>query len=125
MAWILLVEDAQPVRMILRAFLESAGHGVTECGGGDEASRLMKLHRFAAVITDLAMKDGDGLAFIRDQRSGGATIPIIAMTSGDPRSPQSKARVLAIRAGANQVLMKPVTKPEILAALANTVGSLA
>lgn len=84
MAAILLVEDVPTVRTVLRAFLEFAGHEVTECAGGEEATRLMKHHSFQVVVTDLRMKDGDGLGFIRDQRSKGATIPIIAMTGGDP-----------------------------------------
>ena len=100
MAAILLVEDVPTVRTVLRAFLESAGHEVTECAGGEEATRLMKHHSFQVVVTDLRMKDGDGLGFIRDQRSKGATIPIIAMTGGDPRLSQSRAGTLAIRAGA-------------------------
>jgi CheY-like chemotaxis protein len=122
LAAVLLVEDVPTVRTVLRAFLESAGHGVIECAGGEEAARLMKRHRFEAVVTDISMKDGDGLTFIRDQRSNGATIPIIAMTGGDPRLPQSKAGTLALRAGANRVLAKPVTKPEILGAIADAIA---
>jgi CheY-like chemotaxis protein len=125
MAAVLLVEDTQTVRMVLRAFLEAGGHGVTECSGGEEASRLMKNDRFEVVVTDLCMKDGDGLAFIREQRSKGATIPIVAITGGEPRLSQSKGSHLALRAGANRVLAKPVTKPEILGAVAAAIASLA
>jgi two-component system chemotaxis response regulator CheY len=125
LAAVLLVEDVAILRMILRGFLESGGHGVTECDGGKEASRLIGDNRFDAVVTDIFMKDGDGLTFISKQRSNGVTIPIIAMTGGDPRSPQSKSGHLALRAGANRILMKPVTKSEILSAIADTVGSLA
>jgi two-component system chemotaxis response regulator CheY len=125
LASVLLVEDVPILRMILRGFLESEGHAVTECDGGKEASRLIGDKLFDAVVTDIFMKDGDGLTFIRDQRSNGVTIPIIAMTGGDPRSPQPKSGNLALRAGADRVLMKPVTKSEILGAIADTVGSLA
>jgi CheY-like chemotaxis protein len=125
LARVLLVEDVSIVRMILRGFLESGGHGVTECDGGEEAARLIGDNLFDAVVTDIFMKDGDGLKFISGQRSKGVTIPIIAMTGGDPRWPQSKSGDLALRAGANRVLMKPVTKSNILGAIADTVGSFA
>jgi CheY-like chemotaxis protein len=117
MAAVLLVEDVSIVRMVLRGFLESGGHGVTECHGGEEASRLMNDNRYEVVVTDICMTDGDGLAFIRNQRLNGSTIPIIAITAGAPSWPRSKAVSLAIRAGANSVLMKPVTKSEILEAI--------
>ena len=126
LASVLLIEDVPILRMILRGFLESHGHAVTECGGGKEASRLIGDNRFDAVVTDIFMKDGDGLTFISEQRSNGVTIPIIAMTGSDPGGRQSKSGDLALRAGANRVLMKPVTKSEILSAIADTVvGSLA
>jgi CheY-like chemotaxis protein len=125
MAEVLLVEDVPTVRMVLRAFLKSGGHGVTECAGGEEATRLMKDNRFEVVVTDIFMKDGDGLTFISEQRSNGVTIPIIAMTGSDPGGRQSKSGNLALRAGANRVLMKPVAKSDILGAIADTVGSLA
>jgi len=125
MAAVLLVEDVPIVRMLLREFLESAGHDVKECEGGEEAARLAGDSRFDAVVTDLCMKEGDGLAFIRNQRSNGATMPIIAMTAGSPGRPQGKSGDLAIRAGATAVLMKPVTKSEILRAIADAVAACA
>jgi len=117
LASVLLVEDVPIVRMILSRFLASGGHGVTECNGGKEASRLIGENQFDVVVTDVFMKDGDGLTFIRDQRSNGVTIPIIAMTGGDPRAPQSESGNLALRAGADSVLIKPVTKSMILEAV--------
>jgi CheY-like chemotaxis protein len=125
LASVLLVEDVSIVRMVLRGFLESGGHDVTECGGGEEASRHVGDKRFDVVVTDIFMKDGDGLRFISDQRSNGVTIPIIVMTGGDPRESQSKSGNLALRAGANRVLMKPVTKRELLGAVTDAVGTFA
>ena len=121
MSAVLLVEDVPIVRMVLREFLESAGHDVTECGGGDEAARLLGGNRYDVVVTDICMKEGDGLALIGNQRSNGAPIPIIAMTAGDARRSRSESSRLALRAGAASVLMKPVTKSEILKAIASAV----
>ena len=117
MAAVLLVEDVPIVRMVLKEFLELAGHNVTECGGGDEAARLLGDNGYDVVVTDIYMKEGDGLALIGKQRSNNAPMPIIAMTAGDARRSRSEASRLALRAGAASVLMKPVTKPEILKAV--------
>ncbi len=46
----------------------------------------MKRLRFEAVVTDLGMTDGDGLAFIRDARSNGATMPTGATMFWDATS---------------------------------------
>ena len=55
MARILLVEDVEIVRTALRRFLESAGHEVTECAGGDEANSIVGAMNFEVVVTDLWM----------------------------------------------------------------------
>ena len=121
MAAVLLVDDVVFVRAALRAFLESGGHVVTDCSGGEEASRLMGRGRFDVVVTDICMKDGDGTELIRQTRSRPKPIPIIAMTGGEPRQPQARSASLAMRAGAARVLTKPVTKQVILAAVTETL----
>ena len=118
MAAILLVEDVEILRTVLSKFLKSAGHVVTECAGGDEARRTAAVKTFDLIVTDLWMRDGDGLAFIRSQATGGRSSPVIAMTGGDPSVTQSKSGEFARQAGATLILSKPVTKTEIL----NAVG---
>jgi CheY-like chemotaxis protein len=122
MASILLVEDVELVRALMREFLESAGHSVTDCEGGEEATRLTRRRRFDAVVTDIRMKNGDGLEFIRGQQSKPSPTPIIAITGGDPDTLESQAARQARRAGATQVLMKPVMKGDLLAAVAEALA---
>jgi CheY-like chemotaxis protein len=117
MATVLLVEDVEIVRMVLRKFLECAGHVVTECSGGDEARRLVGACRFDVVVTDLWMKQGNGVEFIRDQSASGDAPRIIAMTGGEPKAPGSRSVEAARAAGAGRVLTKPVTKTDILTAI--------
>ncbi|MCW6511561.1 response regulator [Lichenifustis flavocetrariae] len=114
MAAVLLIEDVAVVRTTLMKFLERGGHAVTVCEGSHEAWRLLNQQRFDAVVTDIWMKDGDGLDLIGRIRARGDTTPIVVITGGDPRSPQSTSVDAAIRAGANQALMKPVTKTLLL-----------
>jgi CheY-like chemotaxis protein len=114
MGAVLLVEDVPVVRMTLRKFLERGGHGVTVRGSGDEAWTCVGANRFDVIVTDLWMTNGDGLELIQRMRKGGDSTPIVAITGGDPRSPQSTSVDVALRAGADRVLLKPVTKAALL-----------
>lgn len=114
MAAILLVEDVSLVRTTLRRFLERGGHVVEECGSGDDARAFLVHRQVDAVVTDLWMRDGDGLSLIAALRADGRTVPVIAITGGDPRSPLSSSADAAAKAGADRVLMKPVTKTLLL-----------
>ncbi len=122
MASILLVEDVPVVRMTLQKFLERGGHVVTACGGGEEAWSCLRDHRFDAVVTDLWMMNGGGLELIQRLRTGSDATPIIAITGGDPQSPQSNSLDAASRAGADRVLLKPVTKAALLEAIRQSVA---
>jgi CheY-like chemotaxis protein len=117
MASVLLVEDVPLVRLTFLKFLERGGHTATVCSGGDEAWSCVRKNRFDVVVTDLWMINGDGLEFIKRLRASGDGTPIIATTGGDPRSTQSSSIDAASKAGANRVLMKPVTKDELLDAI--------
>jgi DNA-binding NtrC family response regulator len=116
-ATILLIEDVEIVRTVLRKFLEAGGHVVRECEGGDEASRIVDRENFDVVVTDLWMKEGDGLEFIGAHATNGRTCSIIAMTGGDPSVTRSRSVEMAQRAGAAEVLIKPVTKTALLTAI--------
>ncbi len=122
MAAVLLIDDVPVVRTALCKFITRAGHEVTECGGGEEAWSKMTQQRFDLVVTDLWMKAGSGMEFIQRARAQGVDTPIIAITSGDPNSPAAAAGSGALRAGANSVLIKPVTRIVLLDAIAQLLG---
>jgi two-component system chemotaxis response regulator CheY len=120
-AAILLVDDVPIVRTTLRKFLERGGHVVTECGGGEEGWALFSRNNFDIVVTDLWMKEGGGLEFIQRLRSNGHSTPVIAVTSGGPRTSLSASTDVAIRAGATRILLKPVTSTALLSAVSELV----
>ncbi len=122
MAAVLLIDDVPVVRTALCKFITRAGHEVTECGGGEEAWSKMTQQRFDLVVTDLWMKDGGGLDFIKRAREHGLATPIIAITSGALKfSPAESGRV-ALDAGANRVLLKPVTRILLIDTIAELIG---
>ena len=60
-AEILLVEDKDSLRQMLRLTLQNAGHTVDEARDGAEARRRLNDTRYNLVLTDLKMPRADGL----------------------------------------------------------------
>ncbi|CCG42355.1 response regulator [Magnetospirillum molischianum] len=118
MASILLVDDVMVVRMTLRKFLERGGHTVQECDNGLEAIGHLNSGRFDVVLTDIWMPGGNGVDLIRTLKETGIKTRVIAITGGAPRAPQEYSMEEAQKAGADGVLLKPVTKDELLSAVA-------
>lgn len=80
---ILVVEDSDFFRQLLIPALAAAGYDVT---GAADAAEALRLHdagtRFDAIISDIAMPDMDGLAFVRRLRAEGTwkDLPVIALS---------------------------------------------
>ena len=82
---VLLVDDSDENRELLRLFMLSQPFVLMEASGGDDALRLFEQHEFALVLMDIQMPGMDGLTATRlmraiDQRSGRHT-PIVALTA--------------------------------------------
>ena len=122
---ILVVDDMEPNRDILRLMLESQGHICDEAEGGMEALTRLASTEFDLVILDVHMTPMDGvetLERIRSKASGYSNIPVIALTADN--APSTNAACM--EAGADLFLTKPVRRGELLHALKylrKTVGS--
>ena len=81
MAEILLVEDKESLRQMLRMTLENAGHSVDEASDGAEARRRLNAARYKLVITDLKMPRADGLEVLRAARAADAETSVILLTA--------------------------------------------
>ena len=64
MARILTVDDDELITTVLVRALSTAGHEVHCAGTGDEAIRLMHLHRFDVAVVDLELPGTDGLSVL-------------------------------------------------------------
>ena len=80
MADVLVVEDKQSLRRMLRKTLESRGYSVAEAGDAYEARRLLQSERFLVVVTDLKLPAGSGLDVLGTAREADPAIPVIVMT---------------------------------------------
>ncbi len=120
-AQILIVDDSEPMRRMLRSMLEAVGHLCFEASNGIEAMSKLKQYSADLIITDLDMPISSGidlmgyLAGDRDLNS----IPIIVCTArGDDPKLMSQLPMSDI----HSVLMKPVSVADLVK---NTSDALA
>jgi len=107
---ILVVEDEAPMRRFLCSALTSHGFRVAEAGTLAVAERLATEGPLAAVLLDLGLPDGDGLALLRQLREW-SHAPVIVLSARD----REDDKVLALDAGADDYLTKPFGTSELLA----------
>jgi DNA-binding NtrC family response regulator len=107
---VLLVEDKDSLRAMLRHALEGQGHVVVEACGEVEALEQLRQARPAVVLTDLKLPDGDGLGVLRAAKELDAQVPVVVMTAYG----SIQDAVLAMKEGAMDFLAKPVDPDHLL-----------
>jgi len=107
---ILLVEDKDSLRRVLRLTLENAGYTVAEASDARAALSEIANTRHRLVLTDLRMPDGSGLDVLRAARSADADVPVIVMTAFG----SIDEAVQAMKDGAHDFLQKPVDSNHLL-----------
>lgn len=111
-ARVLVVDDNPLNARLLEAQLQSAGYRVVTCHDGLTALAEFMRATFDVVLLDVLMPPPDGLETCRLLRAtdAGATVPIVFVTAlTDPQVHQQ-----AIEAGGNAVVLKPITREEML-----------
>jgi len=101
---LLLVEDKNELRAMLRKALERAGYAVEEAADGTAAIQKVRARRYLLVVTDLKMPGASGLEVLRETKQADATIPVILLTAFG----SVEEAVTAMKEGAFDFLQKPV-----------------
>ena len=114
MARVLIIDDDDQVRGVLRRTLERAGHSVVDAADGDAGVRIHREQPADLVITDIFMPGQDGLETIVQLRHEFAEVNIIAVSGGD-HTGQMDLRREASLLGASRTLRKPFSPAEFLA----------
>lgn len=110
---LLIIEDQQAVRELLKANLQAAGYSVTACGEYAEGVQTIISRKFDVAILDVNLTDGSGFDLVRKAREAGVTFPIIMLTGSD----ETESRVAGLDAGADDYLVKPFEFSELQARL--------
>ena len=103
---VLLVEDTEDNRFMMRRLLEMSGYRVVEATNGEEAVRVAEAESPSLILMDLSLPVIDGLAATRLIRKlpEFESTPIIAVSAHDTDDFQSEA----IEAGCNTYVTKPI-----------------
>jgi DNA-binding NtrC family response regulator len=118
MSDILLVEDKESLRQMLRMTLENAGHSVDEARDGAEARRRLNETRYNLVLTDLKMPRADGLEVLRTAKSADPDTAVIMLTAYGTID----EAIQAMREGAYEFLQKPVDSRHLLMLVDRALG---
>ena len=120
-ATVLLVEDTEDNRFMMRRLLEMAGYRVIEAMNGEEAVKLARTESPHLILMDLSLPVIDGLAATRLIRKlpEFEAIPIIAVSAHDTSDFQSEA----IEAGCNSYVTKPIDFNELEELIAQLLKS--
>ena len=110
---ILIVEDQEDNRMIMRDVLSSAGYDLIEAVNGEDGVKLAHSERPDLILMDIQLPIIDGYEATRQIKGSTVlkSIPIIAVTSYALSGDQAKARA----AGCDGYVSKPFSPRELLA----------
>ena len=116
---VLLVDDEEPNRILLRDSLALRGYEVLEADSSLQALRLIATSPPDAILLDVMMPGMDGFQLCRRLKRDRQTapIPILMITALSAR----KERLMGIEAGANDFLAKPVDMQDLILRVANAV----
>lgn len=117
--YVLIVDDEEQNRQLLRDPLEVHGYEIAEAANGKEAMRLVAERVPDAILLDVMMPEMDGFEFCRYMKKSNLTppIPILLVTALSER----QERLMGIAAGASDFLTKPVDLHDLRLRVGNAV----
>ena len=115
---VLVVEDNQDLVMGLQDLLHHDGYAVTVAGTVAGAIKLVRAHRFNAIILDLGLPDGDGLEVLKEVQRLDPSLPVVIVTAHI--SPDRT--VGSLTEGAFAYLTKPYHREELRQTLRRAIG---
>jgi two-component system, chemotaxis family, chemotaxis protein CheY len=118
MSTILVVDDSNYARRMLRQTLEQAGYTVVEAGSGLGALESFSLQQPDLILLDLTMEDMSGLDVLEQLRQSGNEVPVIVISADVQQSTEK----LVQDAGAVRFVGKPVAPAQLLRTVADIVG---
>lgn|SRR5262245_27869404 len=108
---VLVVEDESKLAAHLCGALRGASFCPDHAAMLADARSLVSSISYEAIVLDLGLPDGDGLALLREIRSHGSNLAVLALTARD----SVEDRVAGLDAGADDYLVKPFAMDELLA----------
>jgi len=107
---ILLVEDEEKMRNVLKIYLENEGYKVDEAIDGRQALEMTRKNSYSLIILDIMLPESDGWTICREIRKN-SQIPIVFLTA---RSEEFD-KLLGFQLGADDYVTKPFSPKELVA----------
>ena len=106
---ILIVDDEEAIRKLVRKYAEFAGYEVAEAGDGMEAVLLCREHSYDCVIMDIMMPELDGFSACREIRKT-SSVPIILLSARG----EEYDKINGFEFGADDYVVKPFSPRELM-----------
>jgi len=119
MAHILLIEDEEPIRRVMKRILadENKDYTVEEAVDGKQGLAMIKAHNYDLVLCDIKMPNKDGIEVLQAAKKAGKNIPFIMLTGHG----NVETAVEAMKLGAYDFILKPPDLNRLLTAVRHAV----
>jgi two-component system, OmpR family, response regulator len=111
MTRILLIEDEPEMARLVAGNIAKGGFLVDQAGSCESARDILEAFRYALILLDRRLPDGDGLSLLPAIRAAQPGAPVILLTALD----QLDDKVRGLNAGADDYLTKPFFTDELMA----------
>jgi two-component system, chemotaxis family, chemotaxis protein CheY len=119
MAKILIVDDAEFLRMRISKMLVADGHEVIEAENGLQAVESYKANKPDVVLMDITMPEMDGLTALKEIRSHDPKARVVMLTALG----QESVVLEAIKSGARDFVVKPFERERVLGAISKLLAN--
>src|SRR5918995_1281085 len=116
---ILIAEDEESLRFVLKKALENEGYWVQTAVDGSGARQSLTDSNFDVALLDIKLPDGDGLTILKDMKEAGVDTAIIVMTAQNTM----RNAIGAMKNGAFDYITKPFDLDELLVLVKRAVDS--
>lgn len=117
MSTVLIVDDAEFLRMRISKMLTSKGYEVLQADNGFNAVNTYKNSRPDLVLMDITMPEMDGLTALKEIRAADPNARVIMLTALG----QDSIVLEALKAGAKDFVVKPFDSDRVLTAIHNAL----
>lgn len=106
---ILVVDDEDKIRSLIRKYAEFEGHSVSEAANGIEAVRLCRENRFDLIIMDIMMPELDGFSAVKEMRKT-SDAPVIMLSARG----EEYDKIHGFELGVDDYVVKPFSPKELM-----------
>jgi DNA-binding response OmpR family regulator len=107
---VMLVEDSQNLRLVLKDYLEMMGYDVADFGDGETAIKSYRNGNCDICLLDIGLPKKDGYAVITELHNLTPNLPVIFVTAKDTK----EDRIKGFKAGCDDYVTKPFSTEELL-----------